>query len=109
MDQMWNSLDTLRKLPPETVVHCGHEYTQSNARFALSVEPGNQGLVKRAEIVAAKRSANEMTLPTTIGEELKTNPFLRPESKEIRAKLDLGNAGNAEVFAATRRAKDNFK
>lgn len=109
MDQMWASLDTLRKLPPETAVHCGHEYTQANARFALSVEPGNQDLVKRAEIVATKRNAGEMTLPTSIGEELRTNPFLRPESKEIRAKLGLEEASNAEVFAATRRAKDNFK
>jgi hydroxyacylglutathione hydrolase len=110
MDQMWASLDALRTLPAATIVHCGHEYTQSNARFALSVEPGNLALVQRGEVIAAKRARNEMTLPTTIGEERATNPFLRPESVEIRTKLGLSKAAsNAEVFAATRKAKDNFK
>ena len=109
MAEMWTSLDTLRKLPPETVVHCGHEYTQANARFALNVEPGNLALVQRAEVIAAKRARGEMTLPTTIGEELLTNPFLRPESPELRARLGLEEASDAEIFAATRKAKDSFR
>jgi hydroxyacylglutathione hydrolase len=109
MAEMWKSLDTLRRLPPETVVHCGHEYTQSNARFALSVEPGNLALVQRAGIIEAKRARGEMTLPTTIGEELLTNPFLRPESPELRARLGLEEASDEEVFTATRKAKDSFQ
>jgi hydroxyacylglutathione hydrolase len=109
MEEMWTSLDTLRLLPKDTVVHCGHEYTEANARFALSVEPGNEALQARAKLVAEKRRRGEMTLPTTIGEELETNPFLRPQSAEIRASVGLPKASDAEVFAATRKRKDNFR
>jgi hydroxyacylglutathione hydrolase len=107
--EMWTSLDTLRLLPKDTIVHCGHEYTQANARFALSVEPGNAALQARAKAVSEKRQRGEMTLPTTIGEELETNPFLRPQSEEIRANVGLPKASDAEVFAETRRRKDNFR
>ncbi|MBL8908162.1 MAG: hydroxyacylglutathione hydrolase [Rhizobiales bacterium] len=109
LEQMWQSLDQLRKLPTHTIVHVGHEYSEANARFGLSIEPGNRALQQRAGIVAAQRTKGEMTLPTTIGEELKTNVFLRPESPEIRKKLGLENASDAEVFAETRRRKDSFK
>jgi hydroxyacylglutathione hydrolase len=109
LEDMWISLDTLRLLPADTVVHCGHEYTQSNARFALSVEPGNAALQARAKLVSEKRGRGEMTLPTTIGEELETNPFLRPQSAEIRANVGLPEASDAEVFAATRKGKDSFR
>ncbi len=72
---MWASLQRLAALPPETQVYCGHEYTEANARFALTVDPGNAELQKRYETVKALRAANRQTLPTTIGLELKTNPF----------------------------------
>ena len=78
---MWNSMQKLMKLPPETQVYCGHEYTQSNARFALTVDPDNSRLVTRAAQIDALREAGKPTLPTTIGEELATNPFLRPMTK----------------------------
>jgi hydroxyacylglutathione hydrolase len=106
---MWTSLDQLRKLPPHTIVHVGHEYSEANARFALSIEPGNRALQQRAGVVAAQRAKGEMTLPTTIGDELKTNVFLRVDSPEIRKKLGLEQASDAEVFAETRRRKDSFK
>lgn len=109
MEQMWKSLDQLRKLPTHTIVHVGHEYSEANARFALSVEPGNRALQQRAGVVAGQRARSEMTLPTTIGDELNTNVFLRPESPEIRKKLGLEQASDAEVFAETRRRKDSFK
>jgi hydroxyacylglutathione hydrolase len=109
MEEMWGSLDRLRKLPEHTFVYCGHEYTESNARFALSVEPGNRALQQRSDLVHRQRAKKEMTLPTTIAEELKTNPFLRPQSPEIRAKLGLEGASDGEVFAALRRRKDNFR
>ena len=109
MEQMWHSLDQLRPLPAHTIVHVGHEYSGANARFALSVEPGNRALQQRAGIVASQRAKGEMTLPTTIGDELKTNVFLRPDSPEIRKKLGLEQASDAEVFAETRRRKDSFK
>ena len=107
--QMWASLSKFRALPAQTRVYCAHEYTQSNARFALSVEPGNAALVARAADIDRKRAANLPTVPSTIGEELATNPFLRPESDELRQRFQLQNAALYEVFGATRAAKDNFR
>ena len=109
MDQMYRSVDQFRTLPPETRLFCGHEYTQSNARFALSVEPGNAALQQRAAEVDHLRAAGRMTCPSTIGVELATNPFLRTHSKEIRSMLNLENGSDAEVFAELRRRKDSFK
>jgi hydroxyacylglutathione hydrolase len=109
MDQMYRSVDQFRTLPPETRLFCGHEYTQSNARFALSVEPGNAALQQRAAEVDHLRAAGRMTCPSTIGAELATNPFLRTHSKEIRSMLNLENGSDAEVFAELRRRKDSFK
>jgi hydroxyacylglutathione hydrolase len=109
MDMMWQSLDKLRKLPPETTVYVGHEYTEANARFALTVEPSNRALQQRADRVFAERAKGEMTLPTTIADELKTNPFLRPDSAEIRMRLKMQEKTDAEVFGELRRRKDNFK
>ena len=107
--QMWASLSKFRALPPDTRVFCAHEYTQSNARFALSVEPGNAALVARAADIDRKRAANLPTVPSTIGEELATNPFLRPDSAELRRRFDLPQGELYEVFGATRAAKDNFR
>jgi hydroxyacylglutathione hydrolase len=106
MHQMWASLDTLRHLPGETQIYCGHEYTLANARFALTVEPGNTDLRKRAEAAAALRARSLPTLPTTIAAERAANPFLRPESPEIRQKLGMPNASNAQIFAELRERKN---
>ncbi len=95
MDMMWDSLLRLAVLPDDTTVYCGHEYTEANIRFALTIEPDNSDLVRRAGEVKALRSDGRMTLPTTIALEKRTNPFLR--------------AGNAERFAELRRRKDAFK
>jgi hydroxyacylglutathione hydrolase len=92
--QMWKSLSRLAALPDETAVYCAHEYTASNARFALTVDD-NPLLKTRAEEVFAARERGEPTVPTTIAREKATNPFLR--------------AGGADAFAAVRTAKDNFK
>lgn len=94
MEQMWASMQKLAALPPATTVYCGHEYTLSNGKFALTVEPDNQALQERMKKIEALRADGKPTVPTTIGEELQTNPFLR--------------AGSAERFAEVRRAKDNF-
>ena len=107
--QMWPALDRLRRLPAQTRLYCGHEYTQANARFALSVEPGNAALVQRAQQVDALRQHGKPTLPSLLGDECATNPFLRPESPEIRAHFNLADASNMEVFAALRAAKDQFR
>lgn len=107
--EMWQALERLRSLPPETMLYCGHEYTQANARFALSVEPGNAALQKRAREVEELRAQGKTTLPVRMREECAANPFLRPESAEIRAHFNLADASNAEVFAALRAAKDHFR
>lgn len=109
MDEMYRSVSQFGELPPDTRLFCGHEYTQSNARFALAVEPGNAALQQRAVEVNRLRAAGQMTCPSTIGQELATNPFLRTGSAEIRRALKLDSASDAEVFAELRRRKDTFK
>lgn len=105
---MLGSMKKLAALPPETVVYCGHEYTLSNARFALSVDPENAVLKARAERVEALRAEDKPTLPTTIGEELATNPFLRWNDPGIRKTLGMEDASEEAVFAEIRKRKDNF-
>ena len=105
---MWTSLSKLMTLPDATRVYCGHEYTQSNGRFALSLEPSNQALVRRMKEVDALRAKGAPTIPSTIGLEKQTNPFLRPSSPELRHSLGLIHADDVDVFAETRKRKDNF-
>ncbi len=110
MEMMWASLDKLaRKLPPETEVYCGHEYTLANARFALTVDPDNAALAARSADVAALRAADKPTLPTTMAAELATNPFLRARDAAVQKAVGLEGAEPAEVFAEVRRRKDGFK
>lgn len=106
--QMWNSLGKLMALPDDTAVYCAHEYTQANARFALSVEPQNAALVARAKDIDDKRTRGEWTVPTSIGLEKATNPFLRAASADLRATVGLADAADVDVFAETRARKDNF-
>lgn len=107
-EMMWNSLQKLMKLPPATTIYCGHEYTQANAAFALSVDPDNAALNKRCENITALRQAGKPTLPTTLDVELATNPFLRPADPAIREHLGLQNASDSEVFTEIRARKDRF-
>ncbi len=104
--KMYGSLAKLAALPDDTSVYCGHEYTLANARFALGVEPGNSDLVTRVREIEALRASGRPTLPTTIGLEKATNPFLRAGSKEIRSKLGLEHASDVEVFARLRDMKN---
>lgn len=105
---MYNSLKKLAGLPRETVVYCGHEYTLSNAKFALTIDPENPKLKERAKEIEKLRGEGKATLPTTIGEELDTNPFLRWADPAIRKHLGMESATDAEVFAEIRKRKDNF-
>ena len=107
-DQMWVSLNKLMALPDDTVVYCAHEYTQANAAFALSVEPGNPDLVARSAEIDRLRAAGEPTVPTTIGLEKATNPFLRPDSSNLQETVGMQGGDLVAVFAETRRRKDNF-
>jgi hydroxyacylglutathione hydrolase len=104
--QMWESLLRLAALPPETRVYCGHEYTLSNARFAVTVDPLNVALAQRLKEVEALRAENKPTLPTTIGRELQTNPFLRAGDASIRKTLGMEKRSDAEVFAEIRERKN---
>jgi hydroxyacylglutathione hydrolase len=109
-EQMWQSLQTLKALPPDTRVYCAHEYTEANGRFALSVEAENEELQQRVRQVAELRRQNQPSLPSTIGLELATNPFLREHSAGIRRALGADdNVSPVEVFAHLRLLKDGFR
>jgi hydroxyacylglutathione hydrolase len=105
---MWASLSKLMTLPDDTKIWCGHEYTQSNGKFALSIEPGNAALKTRMDAVNAARARGEATVPSTLGLEKKTNPFLRPDSGEIRKSLGMETASDTAVFGEIRERKNNF-
>jgi hydroxyacylglutathione hydrolase len=107
-EQMWHSLQKIMQWPDETIIYCAHEYTQTNARFALTVEAHNNDLIIRAQDTDKLRDAGKPTIPTTLALEKKTNPFLRPMSQEIRKMLRMENCSDVEVFARTRLLKDNF-
>jgi len=104
--QFWASLSRLKALPPETVLYCAHEYTVSNARFALHADPDNARLQEYAERVTVQRAAGKPTVPTNLARELAINPFLRADDPVIQARWGGGNA--VETFAALRSAKDSF-
>lgn len=107
-EQMWASLDKLRRLPAETRVYCGHEYTQANARFAMTIEPQNPALLMRQRRVDEARAAGRATIPSTIGDERAANPFLRADQPTVAAAVGLADADPVTVFAEVRRRKDNF-
>jgi hydroxyacylglutathione hydrolase len=106
--QMWASLWKLAALPPDTRVCTGHEYTASNAAFALTIEPENPALEKRAEAVRAARKRGEATVPSLLSEERATNPFLRAGLQDVKDTLSMGGHDDVAVFAEIRRRKDAF-
>lgn len=103
---MWQSLSRLSALPDDTKVYCAHEYTEANGRFALSIEPDNKALQSRMEDVKALRAKGLPTVPSTMTMERDANPFLRPHSPEIRARLGMETADDVDVFARIRHMKD---
>jgi hydroxyacylglutathione hydrolase len=105
---MWAGLLALRALPDETLVYCGHEYTLANARFALSVDPGNAALAARAAEAQRQIGGGGFTIPARLGTEKQANPFLRADAPELARAMQLEGAEPAAVFAALRKAKDNF-
>jgi len=105
---MWTSLSKLMTLPDETRIYCGHEYTESNGRFALTLEPGNPALRARVAEVQAIRAKGRPTVPGTMGLEKQTSPFLRPDNAEIRRSLGMEKAGTVAAFGEIRARKDRF-
>jgi hydroxyacylglutathione hydrolase len=107
-DQMWASMQKLMALPADTVICSGHEYTASNAKFALTVDPDNAALISRSNDIQAAREKGLPTVPSKLSTELETNPFLRPADHGIRATLGMQDATDAAVFTEIRKRKDSF-
>lgn len=111
-EQMHDSLNRLQQLPAETLVYCGHEYTEKNLRFAMTLEPDNKKLAEKLEKVRSLRAKGISTVPSTMAEEKETNPFLRWDSKEIQGSLKRGfpklGLDPVSVFAKVRELKDQF-
>lgn len=105
---MWASLSKLMALPDATKIYCGHEYTENNGRFACTLEPGNSALVARMGEVRALRAKGGTTMPSSMGLEKATNPFLRVGEAEIRKNLGMEKAGDVAVFGEIRKRKDSF-
>jgi hydroxyacylglutathione hydrolase len=106
-EMMWQSLTRLKGLPPETALYCAHEYTASNAKFAVTVDPGNKALAAYVKEITNKRARNEWTVPTQLSRELATNPFLRADDPALQAAM--GHPGDAvATFAEIRGRKDRF-
>lgn len=107
-EMMWESLSKLAALPPKTMVYSGHEYTTSNAKFALTIEPDNSALKFRAEEIAQARAAGRPTAQVPLSLELATNPFLRASNPDVKRALGMENASDVEVFTEIRARKDKF-
>jgi hydroxyacylglutathione hydrolase len=107
-EQMWHSLTKLRDLPDDTEIYCGHEYTAANIKFARTVEPNNKALAAREAEVKQQIAKSEPTIPTTLGEEKRANPFLRADVSEVADGIGMKNRPAAEVFAEIRARKNRF-
>lgn len=107
-ETMWRSLLKLRALPDDTRVYCGHEYTESNVRFALTVEPNNDALKRRAEDVRRVLAVGKFTVPSMLGEEKQANPFLRADVPAVAAAVGLAGKSAGQVFGELRERKNRF-
>lgn len=106
--QMWQSLQRLQQLPQQTRIYCAHEYTQANGRFALTLEPNNQHLQQRMHQVNQARIHRQSTIPSTLAQEMATNPFLRETSPTIQQALNMRDKTNIEIWAKIRQLKDSI-
>lgn len=108
MEQMWQSLEKFLTLPDDIKVYCAHEYTEDNARFALTIEPQNQALQERCQEITKLRREGLATVPSHLGLEKATNPFLRPSAPDVRETLGMADASDLEVFEEIRIRKNSF-
>ncbi len=107
-EEMFNSLNKIKKLPPDTKIYCGHEYTKSNLNFCLAYDSKNTFLKEKEIDIQKKLSSNQPTIPTTLGQEIKTNIFFRCNDPGIRHALRLKDSSEAKVFSKLRDLKDSF-
>ena len=105
---MWESLEKLLTLPEDTIVYCSHEYSLANSLFAVTIDPENKVLKERQLLIQKLRKEDKPTVPTTIGLEKATNPFLRVSEPSIQTNLGMLGSSNLDVFTEIRRQKDNF-
>ncbi len=106
--EMFNSLNKIKNLPHDTKIYCGHEYTKSNLNFCLKYDTKNTFLKEKEIEIQKKLSSNQPTIPTTLGQEIKTNIFFRCNDPEIKHNLGLKDSSEAEVFSKLRDLKDSF-
>ena len=106
--EMFNSLNKIKNLPLETKIYCGHEYTKSNLNFCLAYDPKNIFLKNKEIDILKKLDSNQPTIPSTLGQEVKTNIFLRCNVPEIKHTLGLKDSSEVEVFSKLRDLKDSF-
>lgn len=106
---MWRAMEKLRMLDPATRVYCGHEYTEDNGRFALTIDANNAALRARMAIVSQLRKAGQPTIPSTIADEIATNPFMRADQRELAAHVGMVGEDAAAVLGEIRRRKDVFR
>ena len=105
---MFNSLNKIKNLPPDTKIYCGHEYTKSNLSFCLAYDSKNTFLKEKEIFIRKKIDSNQPTIPSTLSEEIKTNIFLRCNDPEIKHTLGLKDSSEVEVFSKLRDLKDSF-
>tara|TARA_B100001029_G_C14966569_1_gene397665 strand:- start:150 stop:914 length:765 start_codon:yes stop_codon:yes gene_type:complete len=108
LKQMFDSLEKIKKIPKNTMIYCGHEYTLSNGNFCLSIDKENIILKKRIKEIKDKLNKNLPTIPVSLADEIKTNIFLRCDNKKIKNSLDMNNSSKLEVFSKLRKLKDEF-
>ena len=106
--QMFDSMQKLDALPDDTIIYSGHEYTSTNVRFALTIEPENAALISRREATKLARAAGQPTVPSSLKRERATNPFLRAHVPEIAAHLGMPHASPVDVFTEIRKRRDKF-
>jgi hydroxyacylglutathione hydrolase len=106
--QMFNSLNKIKNLPDDTKIYCGHEYTKNNFKFCLRFNPNNNYLKDKEKAINEKIKNGNPTIPSTVGEEIQTNIFLRYDDLDVKEALNLRNASDLEIFTKLRDLKDNF-
>ncbi len=107
-EQMFSSLEKIKKLPPQTKVYCGHEYTLQNSKFCIKYDKENKDLLKKIEDINKKLKNNKPTIPSTIEDEIKSNIFLRSDNESIKINLNIGGSSSLVAFSKLRDLKDNF-
>ena len=107
-EQMFKSLEKIKNLPKDTMMYCGHEYTDNNGKFCISIDKENEKLKDRIKEVQIKRKRNQPTLPVSLDQELDTNIFLRCDDKKIKNNIKMKTSSELEIFTKLRNLKDKF-